>query len=323
MQKFANFSVSTLASGINNSVTSLDVADGTVFPSTGDYVIRIDNEFLKVTARSTNTLTVVRAQDNSTAASHSAGAAVTQVITQSVLDAFRRENCSHVAAASFTAGGEGRMNIPDDILAFQRDGGSLITYCGPNVRMVKPPAASTFSWVNQGSATVTDTAVGIFFQSNVTTGGVQNTKILDIAAPSTPYTVTAKFAGIRWDKYNLCGLCFRDSVSGKWHGIHQVIGGSTAAYVEIVKFTNPTTYNSSAEAGTVTDMHPPPTWLRIKADGTNIYFYYSSTGLRWRLLGQAAKTSWLTNAPNRVGFFFDSTNATFAVSGALTSWEVN
>ena len=78
--KFTNNASTTLSAGINNSVTSIGVADGSVFPTlgTGDitYVTFDDDtntKVVKVTARSGNTLTVVRAQDGTSARSFSSG----------------------------------------------------------------------------------------------------------------------------------------------------------------------------------------------------------------------------------------------------------
>ena len=81
---FTNNAATTLASSINSSVTSLTVASATggLFPSptAGQYFYcTLSNsagtviEIVKVTARSTDTFTIVRAQDNTTAASFSAG----------------------------------------------------------------------------------------------------------------------------------------------------------------------------------------------------------------------------------------------------------
>ena len=78
VMKFTNNATSTLASGINASVTSLTVAtgQGALFPTlSGDYFYcTLANtagtvEIIKVTARSTDTFTIVRAQDNTSAAS--------------------------------------------------------------------------------------------------------------------------------------------------------------------------------------------------------------------------------------------------------------
>lgn len=81
--KFTNNAFSTLASSINSSATAISVAAGTGgrFPSLSSgntfYATLVDSsnnlEIVKVTARSTDTLTVVRGQDNTSARSFSAG----------------------------------------------------------------------------------------------------------------------------------------------------------------------------------------------------------------------------------------------------------
>ena len=96
--KFSNNAISTLASGINNSATSITVAsgDGAKFPSlTGSEYFRatlIDAsnnlEIVKVTARSSDVLTVTRAQESSTARAFATGDRIELRITaQSLLDA--------------------------------------------------------------------------------------------------------------------------------------------------------------------------------------------------------------------------------------------
>jgi hypothetical protein len=96
--KFTNNAISTLASGITNSDTSITVVSGggTKFPSlTGSEYFRatlIDTsnnlEIVKVTARSGNVLTVTRAQESTTARNFSTGDRIELRITaQSLLDA--------------------------------------------------------------------------------------------------------------------------------------------------------------------------------------------------------------------------------------------
>ena len=82
---FTNFAATTLASGINNIVTSLAVAPGTgtLFPTLAGaqyfYAVLADaatgttREVIKVTARSTDTFTIVRAQDNTTGQTYITG----------------------------------------------------------------------------------------------------------------------------------------------------------------------------------------------------------------------------------------------------------
>ena len=93
---WTNNASSTLATGINNSVTSLDVAsgEGAKFPSPsgGDYFYAFLKEgttveVVKVTARSSDTFTIVRAQQGSSAASFTNAATVKHGASK---DAFNR-----------------------------------------------------------------------------------------------------------------------------------------------------------------------------------------------------------------------------------------
>lgn len=77
-----NNASSTLATAISASDTGIVVADGSKFPSLGasDYFYATlvssggTTEIVKVTARASNSMTVVRAQDGSSAASFASGA---------------------------------------------------------------------------------------------------------------------------------------------------------------------------------------------------------------------------------------------------------
>lgn len=81
--KFTNNATTTLASSINNSVTSLSVASGAgaLFPSLSGsdvFYVTLANltgsvEIVKVTARTSDTFTIVRGQDGTSALSWSAG----------------------------------------------------------------------------------------------------------------------------------------------------------------------------------------------------------------------------------------------------------
>lgn len=90
-----NNAYSTLAAGINDSATSITLAAGTGarFPAAGgsDYfyatLINTSNqlEVVKVTARSTDTLTVVRGQDGTTARAYSASDRIELRVTAALL----------------------------------------------------------------------------------------------------------------------------------------------------------------------------------------------------------------------------------------------
>lgn len=76
----------TLSAGITTTgQTSISVASANDFPRHGTFKVRIDTEILYITAGGgTGTWTVTRGQDGTTAATHSSGAAVTEVISRVV-----------------------------------------------------------------------------------------------------------------------------------------------------------------------------------------------------------------------------------------------
>jgi len=101
---YTNFAESTLASAITSGATSLSVAsgDGAKFPSPGSGQIfwavleeGTTREVVKVTARSTDTFTVVRGQQGTTASAFGAGAKVRLAVLKTIEDVAR-----HVVLAS-------------------------------------------------------------------------------------------------------------------------------------------------------------------------------------------------------------------------------
>ena len=90
---FKNNAETTLSGGINDSVTTISVASAAVFPTpdaNNVFFATIDDgtniEVVKVTAISSNDLTVVRAQDNTSASAFSTGANIQLRLTAKVLD---------------------------------------------------------------------------------------------------------------------------------------------------------------------------------------------------------------------------------------------
>ena len=110
--KFTNPATSTLASGFNDSVTSMSVAGGQggLFPTlSGADVFYVTlsntsgaNEIVKVTVRSTDTFTIVRAQDSTSALSWNTGDKVELRATAAGLAAMAQtaNNLSDLANAS-------------------------------------------------------------------------------------------------------------------------------------------------------------------------------------------------------------------------------
>lgn len=80
-QRAATYAATTLDGGIDSSVTSLDVASASGFPTSGDFYIAVGAEIMLVTAVATNTFTVIRGQCGTAAAAWSNGQQVNSIIT--------------------------------------------------------------------------------------------------------------------------------------------------------------------------------------------------------------------------------------------------
>lgn len=126
VEQFANNPTSTLASGINASVTSITLVSTALFSTVGNFRIVIDSELMLVTANNTgtNTLTVVRAQESTIGASHSSGAAVAQIITaaavaQMKVDTVTLRTLTSTKTSTYT------ISASDDIIPYSTSAGSF------------------------------------------------------------------------------------------------------------------------------------------------------------------------------------------------------
>ena len=95
--KVENRAISSLASDVTDIATSWTLAtgEGALFPTTGDFHVTCESEIAKCTARSTDVLTVVRAQEGTTAAAHITGKAVKLNITAGVIENVQTELTTH------------------------------------------------------------------------------------------------------------------------------------------------------------------------------------------------------------------------------------
>jgi len=81
-EQFANNAQATLVANILPDDSSFQVTDAGFFPTTGNFAIIIDGEIIKVGVRDGNWFsTLVRGDENTARASHSAGATVTHILS--------------------------------------------------------------------------------------------------------------------------------------------------------------------------------------------------------------------------------------------------
>lgn len=248
-EKFTNFATSTLNGSINSSVTSLIVASGSSFPSSGNFRILVDHEIMLVTARSGNTLTVIRGSESSTAANHANGVLVSHILT----------------AGGFTQAVSENQGAPG--------------YLPSAVPSLGVFTSADFTQINVGSRTITDLPGKI----NIRVPAVLGFDVLVLTRPMTTtctmaFTMTSVGSGsfseasVGLGLYNTGEVCFEN---------YRVLNlGGTGMVTDSLKMTDPTTQSGAIQGQVgcgVSDVY----WLRVHDEGPpfgDFVFSFSNNG---------------------------------------------
>lgn len=301
----ANNPTTTLNGTINNSVTSLVVTSGASFPSSGNFRILIDTEILKVTAVSGTTFTVSRADGGTTAASHTSGVAVTGIITKECLTEFRADQIlSDTVANKPAAGVNGRIYLPTDGTFLHRDTGSVWSPYGP-VFPCSPPVDAGFTWLSQGSCTVSSSNEGVFL-AVPSNGGSDIIRGRYISAPSTPYSITIGFTYMSRLNSGATGIpvfFLRENGTGKLTSI--AIGESDNGWT-IRVFNHSSNTAFSSQLSQKYNIGSSPVWLRISNNGTTLTYYVGLSPYHFVQIYSQAKTTAFTTAGDQYGYGFDA-----------------
>jgi hypothetical protein len=291
-ERLVNNAKTTLNGGINAAVTSITVTDGSVFPAEGDYRVIVGEEIMLVTARSSNTLTVVRGIESTAAASHPDATNVTAIVTQGGMDRFARDFIDPYWLE--------RQNRLIDI------NGNVLT-------------SADFTVGNQGTSTIVDAADGsiaILMEDRADPNYVG----LYRAAPSTPYTVSAHVmlnVGHNATAENVVLLGFRESSTTSLSWIeYQIYNDSVTRYAEDWNDTA-----GSPVASSSTDTPPRQDyWLRIEDDGTNLVYYTSADGYHWWQQHTELRGFHFSTGPDQIWFGGDSQGGDDNESIHLLAW---
>ena len=167
---FTNFAHSQLAAGINSSATTilLEAGHGARFPnpSGGDFFyVTLENaslvrEIVKVTARSTDTLTIVRGQDNTTAASWSAGDTVALRLNAAAIEYMINEVVRRTGAT-------GSAIVPTGDES-ERDGSPSAGYFRFNTDVSKFEGYNGTSWGSVGGGATGGGSDAVFIENDQT-----------------------------------------------------------------------------------------------------------------------------------------------------------
>lgn len=228
-----------------------------------------------------------------------------------------------VYASIPAASAAGLLTLITDGATLARDGGAAHVYYGPIWRVV-PLDQSGWSWVNQGSASVTQ-GKGIVFLAVPGAGGT-NVRGRVTSAPAAPYVITAAvMPSLPGGTHAFAGIGFRESSSGKIFDLHIYNnGGGTQEVIRVVKWTNETTVSTVPVARGVVAQRGP-VWLRIEDNNTNVIFSTSPDGVNWIQLFSEARGSFMSGGggPTQVGLFaeIEDTSTVGGLAASYLSWE--
>lgn len=281
-EQFTNNASTTLNGGINNSVTSITVTDGSVFPSSGNFRIIVESEIMVVTARSTNTLTVVRGQEGTAAASHSDSIVVTHIVTADSLDRLGKDNVILFGSSA-----------PPLNKLVGTDGATLLT-------------TSDFSWTNQGGAAVSDQNGTIVMRAPATSGN--DFRLFRRTAPSPPWTLITAFRphvqGINGSSINCqLGMILRQSSSGKFISFAMNRQSTAQMRFAVDHWSDVNNFGGSTPfLGANQIFLGPVVWSKLVDDNTNLKWSISDDGIEWIQVYSATRTTFMTTTgPDQFG----------------------
>lgn len=287
-ERLINDFTTTLTATCTIGASTIQIADAGNLPLEGDYRIVIDAEIMGVTGRNGNVLSVIRAEESTVAVEHANGAEVQIVVTVDSLEALR---------------------VDRPPLWYPNDTWQRYLRCEDQFGGVLD--SSDFTGVNLGArGSLADGPGGSMVATVNDDNPTNGHHIWYLNAPSTPYKVTLGCYGL-WKHsggtvYPQCGIVVADSTAGDRNTSWQwMIDEGDGPCVQVSRMTDPATFSSSPFNINPTTMGPI-WWLQFYDDNTYHKFNVSYDSVHWITAYQETRTSWLTNAGNKVGFFFDA-----------------
>lgn len=299
VEVYTTLGASTLSGSYTSGGGTLSVTSAASFPATGNFRVRVDDEIFKVTSVSGTTFTVTGAQEGTSAANHSSGADITEVVTALAWDAIRSDQSQIGAYASLpsTSGQKSgnRYKCTDSPYEFIFDGAAWNAFIG-GYPATLPGVASGWTNINGGSNfTKTDAQGALVLE--ITRNASLNWRLLTKTA--TPTTATFFFecqypGGIN---ASVLGAYFYDGT--KLMGL-EILANGGANVFRVEKITNVTTDGSTAASTTNMALNSPGIWMRLGNTGSTLTFEWSLDGAVWNTLFSEAVGTYIT--PTQYGF---------------------
>lgn len=203
---------------------------------------------------------------------------------------------------------QGDLYLPNNAPYLYRYSGSAWGAFGPLWPMT-PVVDADYSWVNQGTATVsvTNGVASLTFPAQA----ADNIRARVRSTPATPYTISV-YLSVGFPastSFYMSGLVWRESGTGELLLIGPSVDGTQVQF-RGYKAASPTAV-PSIQAMTIPNPAPAqmnPFWMRLSDDGTDRKVWWSPDGFLWVELFSELRTTFLT--PDQVGFGAYVSNAT-------------
>jgi hypothetical protein len=187
---------------------------------------------------------------------------------------------------------------------------------GPSFPLTLPGIVSSWTWINQGSATATDITGGGIGMVSPTNGGSNSLHLLAKALPMAPYTVTFMYLpGIEAnDTYVHVGLSDGTNASTSKLVTAAVLSLNSISNYRVMKWNNSTSFNSDY-VGTTGAGASFSAWacVRIQDDSTNRIISYAANCVNYFTVSTVGNTDFLTATNYLIGLdpASGATQATF------------
>lgn len=192
--------------------------------------------------------------------------------------------------------------------------GAVLNYHGPLFHLT-PPVDGDYSWINQGSSTVSLSNGGIYLAMPANAADSWSFRVK--TCPATPYTLTAYLMPLMMNvNYSGIALVLRKASDGTWIGFQQYCV-SPDLYLSVGHGTNAGPAITVDDLGSVVIPQFYP-WMRITDDGTTRKFWVSMDGNNFLQVYSQAHATPLV--PDQIGFGVEARNSVYGIGLTVLSW---
>jgi hypothetical protein len=288
-EKLANKSYSYLNSSVNATTTTFVVNDGSVYPTDGQFHMRVGDEIVLVTDVSTNTLTVERGKEGTSASSHSANDLAIQILSNESFEKLLKDNILY----AFEKPAEGRL-----------------------INQGVPISLGDFIWINQDDGSIKGEAEEDGETITITTSLTSSDDLRGICiyAPTGNFTATmSAVMSNSLDRYSNQspshgGMFLRENSTGKI-----VAFGIELRENESLRTHTLRKYDSALTVNSVYTGNFAPSvgtgickYQRISYDGSNYSFEFTADGVNWTTAYTTSDDDFLTSKADQIGFYVDT-----------------